>query len=393
VLDRQNGSLKSGWRLVTFGEVVRQCKEKADPETSGLERYVAGDHMDSDDLRLRRWGEIGSGYLGPAFHMRFKPGQVLYGSRRTYLRKVAVADFEGICANTTFVLEPKNPSELLPGFLPIVMQTEAFNAFSVNKSKGSVNPYINFSDLQQFEFLLPPKDEQRRLIEVVAAIAELEEELRVAEREADQLQGSAVQDLLDADLNGWPRQPIGQLLTVTTGGTPSRDNADFWNGDIPWVKTGEVNYRVITSTEERITTEGLKGSAAKLCPPGSVLIALYGQGPTRGRVGMLGIEAAVNQACAAIYPSNDFDPWFIYHYLSGKYQSLRAMAQGAAQPNLNLAMIKGFCIPTPTSDEQKVAVASIDAVAKAKAQITQRRDQASKLKRELREEAFGNVVQ
>ena len=99
---------KQGWRQVKFGDVVRRVKERVDPETSGLERYVAGDHMDTDDLRIRRWGEIGSGYLGPAFHMRFRPGQVLYGSRRTYLRKVAVADFDGICANTTFVIEPKD---------------------------------------------------------------------------------------------------------------------------------------------------------------------------------------------------------------------------------------------------------------------------------------------
>ena len=105
---------KQGWRQVKFGDVVRQVKERVDPETSGLERYVAGDHMDTDDLRIRRWGEIGSGYLGPAFHMRFRPGQVLYGSRRTYLRKVAVADFDGICANTTFVIEPKDAEELLP---------------------------------------------------------------------------------------------------------------------------------------------------------------------------------------------------------------------------------------------------------------------------------------
>ena len=159
--------LKPGWRRVKFGDVVRQCKEKADPDTSGLERYIAGDHMDTDDLRLRRWGEIGSGYLGPAFHMRFKPGQVLYGSRRTYLRKVAVADFEGICANTTFVLEPKNPNELLPEFLPFLMQTEAFNAFSVKNSKGSVNPYINFSDLARFEFALPPLDEQASLVSLL----------------------------------------------------------------------------------------------------------------------------------------------------------------------------------------------------------------------------------
>lgn len=162
-------NLKPGWRRVKFGDVVRQVKDKVDPETSGLERYVAGEHMDTDDLRIRRWGEIGSGYLGPAFHMRFKPGQVLYGSRRTYLRKVAVADFEGVCANTTFVLEPKDQEIILPAFLPFLMQTEAFNAFSVKNSKGSVNPYINFSDLAKFEFALPSRAEQARLIEMLLA--------------------------------------------------------------------------------------------------------------------------------------------------------------------------------------------------------------------------------
>jgi len=117
-------------RTVKFGDVVRQVKDRVDPETSGLERYVAGEHMDTDDLRIRRWGTIGDGYLGPAFHMRFRSGQVLYGSRRTYLRKVAVADFDGICANTTFVVEPNTP-ELLPEFLPLVMTTEAFHAHSI----------------------------------------------------------------------------------------------------------------------------------------------------------------------------------------------------------------------------------------------------------------------
>ena len=122
--------LKPGWRKVKFGEVVRQAKSKVDPETSGLERYVAGEHMDTDDLRIRRWGEIGNGYLGPAFHVRFRPGQVLYGSRRTYLRKVAVADFEGICANTTFVLESASPTILLPELLPFLMQTDTFHEHS-----------------------------------------------------------------------------------------------------------------------------------------------------------------------------------------------------------------------------------------------------------------------
>lgn len=189
-------SLKPGWGRVKFGDVVRQCKEKADPETSGLERYIAGDHMDTDDLRLRRWGEIGSGYLGPAFHMRFKPGQVLYGSRRTYLRKVAVADFEGIYTNTTFVLEPKNPDELLPEFLPFLMQTEAFNAFSVKNSKGSVNPYINFSDLARFEFALPPTTEQKTIVEILRASRTVADAQSDALRSLQSLRQSTIDHLL-----------------------------------------------------------------------------------------------------------------------------------------------------------------------------------------------------
>ncbi len=161
---------KHTWPTVAFGDVVRQVKDRVDPATSGLTRYIAGEHMETDDLRLRRWGEINGDYLGPAFHMRFKPGQVLYGSRRTYLRKVAVADFEGICANTTFVLEPKDPDVLLPELLPFIMQTESFHEHSIKQSKGSVNPYINFSDLAWYEFPLPPPDEQRRLASVLWAV-------------------------------------------------------------------------------------------------------------------------------------------------------------------------------------------------------------------------------
>ena len=128
--------------------------------------------MNTDDLRIRRWGEINDDYLGPAFHMRFKPGQVLYGSRRTYLRKVAVPDFEGVCANTTFVLGSKDPTVLLPELLPFIMQTEVFHEYSITNSKGSVNPYINFSDLTEYEFALPPLAEQRRIAEVLWAAEE-----------------------------------------------------------------------------------------------------------------------------------------------------------------------------------------------------------------------------
>lgn len=388
--DKNNKTLKPGWRRVKFGDVVRLSKARSqDPLADGIERFVGLEHLEPGDLRIRSWGSVADGVT---FTSVFQPGQVLFGKRRAYQRKVAVADFSGVCSGDIYVLETKDAQVLLPELLPFICQTDAFFDHAVGTSAGSLSPRTNWTSLNHFEFALSPIDEQKRLVELLGSIAALEEELRIAEHEADRLQKAAMQDLLDADLNGWASKPIGQVLKVTTGGTPSRNNATFWNGDIPWVKTGEVNYYVIDSTEESITAEGLKGSAAKLCPPNSVLVALYGQGPTRGRVGMLGIEAAVNQACAAIYPNADFDPWFVYYYLSGKYLSLRAMAQGAAQPNLNLAMIKGFGMPTPTLEEQKAAVASIDAVAKAKAEIRRRRKQIAEMKRELREEAISNVV-
>lgn len=385
--DKKN--LKPGWKIWRFDQMATNVNVRIDnPSESGMEHYVGLEHLDADSLKIRRWGTPDD---VEATKLMFKKGDIIFGRRRAYQRKLGVAEFDGICSAHAMVLRAK-PDVVLHDFLPFFMQSDLFMNRAVEISVGSLSPTINWKTMAVQEFALPPMDEQKRLVELIGSIAALEEELRTAEHEADRLQKAAMQDLLDADLNGWPPKPIGDVFKVTTGGTPSRSNVTFWNGDIPWVKTGEVNYYVIESTEERITAEGLKGSAAKLCPPNSVLVALYGQGPTRGRVGMLGIEAAVNQACAAIYPNADFDPWFVYYYLSGKYLSLRAMAQGAAQPNLNLAMIKGFGIPTPTLEEQKAAVAGIDEVAKAKAEILQRRERTSELKRKLREEAISNVV-
>ncbi|NUM32959.1 MAG: restriction endonuclease subunit S [Candidatus Brocadiae bacterium] len=139
---------------VKFGNIVKQIKVKADSEYHGLERFVAGEHMQTDDLKIRHWGIIGEQYVGPAFTNKFSKGQVLYGSRRTYLRKVAVADFDGICANTTFVIEA-NQEELSQKLLPYLMHSESFTNHSVENSKGSTNPYINWKDIASFEFSIP----------------------------------------------------------------------------------------------------------------------------------------------------------------------------------------------------------------------------------------------
>lgn len=154
-------------KKVKFGDVVKQIKTNVDPKTSGLERFIAGEHMQTDDLKIRNWGIIGEGYIGSAFTRKFTKGQVLYGSRRTYLRKVAVADFDGICANTTFVVESEK-EKLSQRLLPYLMHSEGFTQHSVNNSKGSTNPYINWKDIAWFEFMIP----KMRLQEKVADLFE-----------------------------------------------------------------------------------------------------------------------------------------------------------------------------------------------------------------------------
>ena len=202
---------------VSFGDVVRQVRDRVDPGESGLERFVAGEHMNSDDLRIRRWGMIGNGYLGPAFHMRFKPGQVLYGSRRTYLRKVALADFEGITANTTFVIETKDPKVLLPELLPFIMQTDSFHEHSKKQSKGSVNPYVNFSDLTWYELNLPPVEEQRRIVRVLRALSTWYHSLSDLLNSTRDLKASFCQHVLTSrDKLG--RVAISEIAKFTSGG-------------------------------------------------------------------------------------------------------------------------------------------------------------------------------
>lgn len=104
---------------------------------------------------------------------------------------------------------------------------------------------------------------------------------------------------------GWGESVLGDVSRVTSGGTPSRNNNNYWGGTIPWVTTAEVDFNTITDTAEKITEEALNNSSAKLFPKGTILMAMYGQGKTRGKVAKLGIKASTNQACAAILLQGD----------------------------------------------------------------------------------------
>jgi len=166
--------------------------------------------------------------------------------------------------------------------------------------------------------------------------------------------------------NDWEVHALGTLARLSTGGTPSRERSEYWNGSIPWVKTGEVNYRVIRSTEESISRAGIENSSAKVYPPGTLLVAMYGQGVTRGRAAILGIDAAINQACAAITVGKELDVSFLFFAFRHQYQSIRDLGHGANQQNLNMQILRDVKFPAPPIEEQRAIAHVLRTVQRAK---------------------------
>jgi type I restriction enzyme S subunit len=151
---------------------------------------------------------------------------------------------------------------------------------------------------------------------------------------------------------GWGVVEIQEIADVCSGSTPSRDNPEYFTGSIPWVKTGEVDFCDIYETAEHITDEAVGETSCKILPKDTILVAMYGQGKTRGKSAVLRVPATTNQACAAVQPSKKYNTEFLYKTIVLSYNVLREQAKGGNQPNLNLATIKKFVVMLPPLDLQ-----------------------------------------
>lgn len=220
---------------------------------------------------------------------------------------------------------------------------------------GSGQPFVKVKDSLNRSILLPDLSTQQH---IAAILDKISEGTAVCGKMMDELdlmvKAKFVEMFGDAHNNSaFPYKNIGDLTTVTSGGTPDRENNLYWDdGDIRWVKTTELQNCTICDTEEKITKLGLENSSAKLVPTGSVLIAMYGQGKTRGMTAYLENESATNQACACVLPSSKINQKYLWQYLMLSYDALRAMAKGGNQPNLNISMIKNFPVLYPPMELQ-----------------------------------------
>ena len=216
----------------------------------------------------------------------------------------------------------------------------------------------HFKYLKTIQIPLPPLDIQNS---IVAECEAIDNEMQTAKSIVENKKNEIAEIM--KNVKGEMKK-LGEIYKISSGGTPSRKEPSYWiDGNIPWLTTTEVTNGYITKTNEYITEEGLKNSSAKLFPKDSLVIAMYGQGTTRGRTAKLGIETTTNQACAVLYEKlTDINTDYVWANLKSQYENLRSISHGSAQPNLTAGDIFNFSIPVPPLAEQQKIVEQITAL-------------------------------
>jgi type I restriction enzyme, S subunit len=329
----------SDWSRTTFGNVLNQRKESGFTNEELLAVTSSLGIVKRDTLERRDTSnEDKSKYL------LVNEGDIAYNTMRMWQGVSGVSRFRGIVSPAYTICTPTE--RLDAGFAGYLLKDPEMVSVFRQRSQGLVSDTWNlkYESFAQIPCVIPPLPEQKKIDEILSGIDHFIEK---AKKEV-----MKYESLKQATLYEYPlKYSSGQVLlhecaNLQAGGTPDRGKSSFWDGNIPWVKTGEVNYNLITSTEECISEEGLQSSSARLLPKGSILMAMYGQGVTRGRVAKLGISAATNQACLAINSrtpevGNDY----LYWILASKYEHLRSQVQEGTQKNLSKGIVGDQIIP------------------------------------------------
>lgn len=250
---------------------------------------------------------------------------------------------------------------------------------------GATFVEVSKSALESFQISFPSRATQRKIASnLKAQLAEVDLARQAAQTQwtdASLLRTRLLRQAFDA-LHDAPRKVLGEWARTTSGSTPPRGDRRYWSpAEVPWVKTGEVAFAPITSTGEAISRRALAECSLTLLPPQTVLIAMYGQGKTRGQSAILEIEATTNQACFAIFPNDTWGADFLHYWLMASYEDLRSLSEGRGgnQANLNGGLLNALELPAPDIGTQqriveclKTQLAEVDTVQQtAAAQLAQ----------------------
>lgn len=323
-------------------------------------------------------------------------GNVIIATR-VGLGKVCIIKHDTAINQDLRGIVPNNLSELTVGYL--FQWLKSVSHLIEQEGTGATVQGVKLSFIKSLTIPLPPLPEQKRIVEILDAVfnnvAKAKENAEKNLKNARELFDSTLQNIFANPGPDWEEKTLGEVCITGSGGTPLKAHKEYYeNGTIPWLLSGEVYQGKINNAKNFITEKGLANSSARLFPPNTVLVAMYGA--TAGQVGILKFEASTNQAVCGILPNNNFIPEFLYYCFLSKKNELINKAVGGAQPNISQIKIKNTYIPIPPLPEQKRIVAKLDALSKQTRKLEdiyqKKLDALEELKKSVLQKAFNGEL-
>ncbi len=384
------------WRKVSIEDVLNPLTT-VDPrkEPDRKFEYIDVSSVFRDTFSIERTSKL-LGRDAPSRARRLVlTDDVIFATIRPTLQRIAIVPKhlnKAICSTGYYVLRPK--SEVMSKFLFYYMFTQDFSDEMAMLQRGASYPAVSDRDVKKHVMLLPSLPEQER---IVAILDEAFAAIATATANAEKNLANA-REVFESELNrvfskkgvGWMEKKLGGITDVCSGGTPLKSKLEYWNGDIPWYSSGELNQLQTATPDRFITARGIENSNAKLFPEGSLLIGMYDTAALK--MSILDRDAAFNQAVAGAKPNDGLDLRFVLFAINSQKPCILKLRRGVRQKNLSLSKIKDISIFLPTLEEQSRIVELLlsvkDEVGRLKTIYYQKLTALKELKQSILQKAF-----
>jgi type I restriction enzyme, S subunit len=371
----------TGWMHAPFGELVANVTERVDdPSSAGVERYVGLEHLDPGSLRIKRWGHPSD---VEATKLRFEPGDIIFGKRRAYQRKLAQAAFPGICSAHAFVLRAR-PSVILPEFLPYLMRTDAFFERALAISVGSLSPTINWRTLALEQFAVPPLDQQRRLASLLSTETDVEEKLEDAIAHARTTRRSLAASFFQRALSSDEVVTLGELVTRCHYGLSVKGSDE---GQVPMLGMANMVDGHMTDADASFVTLRPTDAAKYRLEHDDILFNRTNSIEHVGRVARYTLDGPHVFASYLVRLTADaarVKPRYLAEYLmstEGQRRVRRYISRGVSQANINATNLKRVVVPVAPSSAQERLLSQLGAADDLIARLEERLSRAVELDR------------